>query len=490
MILSYEHNVLGVISINILYVTSEAFPFVKTGGLGDVAGSLPLAIKKHGHDIRVVLPLHRHIKKEYAGELEEIAQFNVQLGWRNQYAGVFQLDYEDVIFYFIDNEYYFKRDNIYGEFDDGERYAYFSKAVAMLPKAIGFKPDIMHTNDWHTALINLYVRDFRIGDGYYNDIKTIFTIHNIKYQGVYDAWMLSDILGLPFERYFNDDGIKFYNKINYMKAGIVYCDVLTTVSKTYAEEIKYQFFGENLEGIIRKEEYKLTGIVNGIDYNVYNPQNDKYIEHNYNLDSLSDKYKNKETIQRLYGLDIRDDIPLLVMITRVVPLKGIDLLKHILDELLGEDIQLIILGTGDKEYEDLFKYYEYYHSNKMTARIYFSEEEAHKIYAGADVFLMPSMVEPCGISQLIALRYGTIPIVRETGGLKDTVIPYNKFTKEGNGFSFKNYNAHELLFTIKNALEIYRNEKKTWEGLISNAMKSKNDWEASSLEYINLYRKL
>ena len=353
------------IPINILYVTSEACPFAKTGGLGDVAGSLPPAIKKHGYDIRVVLPLHRHIKERYMKGMERIAQFNIHLGWRNQYVGVFKLKYGDIIFYFIDNEYYFNRDNIYGEFDDGERYAYFSKAVAILSKAIDFKPDIIHTNDWHTALINLYIKDFRIGDSYYNDIKTVFTIHNIKYQGVYDAWILSDILGLSPERYFNDDSIKFYDKINYMKAGIVYCDVLTTVSKTYAEEIKHQFFGEKLEGIIRKEEFKLTGIINGIDYDVYNPQNDRYIEYNYNFDNLNNKYKNKGVIQKLYGLDVRDDVPVLAMITRMASIKGIDLLKHILDELMLEDVQLIVLGTGDKKYEDMFKYYEYYYSNKI-----------------------------------------------------------------------------------------------------------------------------
>ncbi|MCK9268074.1 MAG: glycogen synthase GlgA [Alkaliphilus sp.] len=478
------------IPINILYVTSEACPFAKTGGLGDVAGSLPPAIKKHGYDIRVVLPLHRHIKERYMKGMEQIAQFNIHLGWRNQYAGVFQLKYGDIIFYFIDNEYYFNRDNIYGEFDDGERYAYFSKAVAILSKVIDFKPDIIHTNDWHTALVNLYIKDLRIGDSYYNDIKTVFTIHNIKYQGVYDAWMLSDILGLSPKRYFNDDGIKFYDKINYMKAGIVYCDVLTTVSKTYAEEIKHQFFGEKLEGIIRKEEFKLTGIINGIDYDIYNPQNDRYIEYNYNYGNLNNKFKNKGVIQKLYGLDVRDNVPILAMITRMSSIKGIDLLKHILDELMLEDVQLIVLGTGDKEYEDMFKYYEYYYPNRIAARVYFSEREAHKIYAGADMLLMPSMMEPCGISQLIALRYGTIPVVRETGGLKDTITSYNKFTKEGNGFSFKNYNAHELLFTIKNAVDIYRNNEKDWNGLILNAMESKNDWGASSLEYIGLYNKL
>jgi len=463
---------------------------VKVGGLGDVAGSLPPAIKKHGYDIRVVLPLYYHIKQEYIHSMEEIAQFYIHLGWRSQYVGVFRLEHEDTVFYFIDSDYYFKRENIYGEFDDGERYAFFSKAVTILPKVINFKPDIIHTNDWHTALVNLYVKDFRIGDSYYDDIKTVFTIHNIKYQGIYDAWMLSDILGLSFERYFNDDGIKFYNKINYMKAGIVYCDKLTTVSKTYAGEIKYQFFGENLEGIIRKEEHKLTGIVNGIDYDVYNPQNDRHIEYNYDCNNLDNKYKNKRVIQELYGLDVRDDFPLLAMVTRIAPIKGIDLLERIFNELLVCDIQFVVLGTGDKGYENFFKYYEYYRPNKVAARIYFSEEEAHKIYAGADMLLMPSMAEPCGISQLIALRYGTIPIVRETGGLKDTVIPYNKFTQEGNGFSFKNYNAHELLFTIKNAINIYRNDKKAWKALISNAMGSKNDWEASSLEYIDLYNRL
>lgn len=478
------------IAINILYAISEAFPFAKTGGLGDVGGSLPLAIRKQGYDIRVVLPLYSSMEKQYRDKMELIGQFNVDLGWRRQYAGVFKLEHEGTIFYFIDNEYYFKRASAYGEFDDGERFAYFCKAVTILPKIINFKPNIIHTNDWQTGLINLYVKDFRRGDSYYNDIKTVFTIHNLKYQGVYDAWILSEILGLSPERYFHDNGIKFYDKINYMKAGIVYCDLLTTVSRTYAEEIKYQFFGENLDGIIRQEQGKLVGIVNGIDYDVYNPEKDSYIDYNYSLGNLSNKYKNKEAVQRLYGLDVREDVPLLAIVTRMVAMKGLDLLKHILDELLQEDIQLVVLGTGDEEYQDLFKYYDYYYSNKMAARIYFSEAEAHKIYAGADILLMPSMIEPCGIAQLIALRYGTIPIVRETGGLKDTVRPYNKFTKEGNGFSFRNYNAHELLFTIKNAIDTYKNDKEAWKGLISNAMESKNDWEASSLQYINLYRKL
>lgn len=473
--------------MNILYVTAEASPFIKTGGLGDVAGSLPLAIKKLGHDIRVVLPLHSKIKDEYKNKMQFVVEYNVELGWRNQQAKIFKLIYEDTLFYFIDNEYYFNRDNPYGEFDDGERYGFFSKAVTILPKFIDFKADVIHSNDWHSALVNLFVKDFAKGDDYYNSIKTIFTIHNLRYQGVYDHWILGDILGLS-EEYFSEDGIKFFEGINYMKGGIVYSDILTTVSKSYAEEIKWGYFGEMLEDTIKKQEYKLRGIVNGIDYNIYNPSLDKNIHFNYDLDNLDDKCKNKKVIQNLYGLPEREDIPLLAMVTRLVSMKGIDLVKAILSELLEQDIQLIILGTGDKEYEELFRHYEYNYPSKVRARIYFSEEESHKIYSGADILLMPSMIEPCGISQLIALKYGTIPVVREVGGLKDTIIPYDKTTKKGNGFSFKNFNAHELLFTIKDALNLYKDEKEDWKQLIENAMRSKYDWESSSLEYIELYK--
>lgn len=473
--------------MKILYVTAEASPFIKTGGLGDVAGSLPLEIRKLGHDIRVVLPLHSKIKDEYKEKMKFVVEYNVELGWRNQQAKIFKLVHEDTIFYFIDNEYYFKRENPYGEFDDGERYGFFSKAVAILPKFIAFKPEIIHCNDWHSGLVNLYIKDFAKGDDYYNSIKTIFTIHNLRYQGIYDHWILGDILGLS-EEYFHDDGIKFFEGINYMKAGIVYCHSLTTVSKSYAEEIKESYFGEMLEETIKKEQYKLKGIVNGIDYNIYNPAVDKHIEFNYDLNNLEDKFKNKKVIQNLYGLPEKEGIPILAMVTRLVSMKGIDLLKAILDELLEEDIQLIVLGTGDKEYEGLFKHYEYKYPSKVAARMYFSEEESHKIYSGADMLLMPSMIEPCGISQLISLKYGTVPIVREVGGLKDTIIPYDKTTKIGNGFTFKNLNAHELLFTIKDALKIYKEEKDSWKQLIENGMKSKYSWESSSLEYVELYK--
>lgn len=475
--------------MKILYTTAEAAPFIKTGGLADVAGSLPLVIKKAGHDIRVVLPLHQKIEEKYKDQMVKVGEYHIKLGWRRQYVGVFVLEHKETKFYFLDNEYYFKREQPYGEYDDGERYAYFSRAIVSLPKILDFKPDIIHTNDWHTGLVNLYLKDLAKEDDYYRDIKTVFTIHNLKYQGVFDASILTEVLGLSHE-YFQEESIKFFDAINYMKAGIVYCDGLTTVSKTYAQEIKYEFFGEQLEGILKKHEDKLVGIINGIDYDIYNPLKDNNLEVNYDSSSLEKKKQNKEALQKLYQLEVKEDRPLVTMVTRLVSMKGIDLIKHVLDEMLQEELQLIILGTGDQEYEDLFRHYESLYPDKLRARLCFSEKEAHMIYAGGDILLMPSMIEPCGISQLIALKYGTIPIVRETGGLKDTILPYNKYTKEGNGFTFKNYNAHELLYTLKDALELYKNHRKTWELLMKRGMDSNNDWEASSLEYIKLYQSL
>ncbi len=471
--------------MKILYAASEAAPFIKTGGLADVAGSLPISLKDNGCDIRVVLPLYSKIPKEYREKMEKIGEFNINLSWRNQYAGIFCLKNQGVTYYFIDNEYYFKRDNIYGEFDDGERFSFFSKAVAILPKILLFKPDIIHSNDWHTGLVPLYIKDFAKGDPFYKEIKTVFTIHNLKYQGVFPSSVLDDVAGLSKE-YYHEDGVKFYDNINFMKAGIVYSDAFTTVSKTYAEEIKYPFFGEKLEGIIKKQEYKLKGIVNGIDYNIYDPAKDENIAKNYDIPTIEDKSLNKAALQKKYNLPIRKDVPVLAMVSRLVAMKGLDLIKHILDELLQEDIQFVLLGTGDKEYEDMFNYFQGKYPDKLAARIYFNEKEAHLIYAASDIFIMPSMAEPCGISQLISLRYGTIPIVREVGGLKDTIIPYNKYTEEGNGFSFANFNAHELLFVIRDALNLYKDKEK-WKDIIIQAMESKNDWKESSKEYIKLY---
>lgn len=474
--------------MNILYVAAEATPFIKTGGLADVAGSLPRSIKNLGHDIRVVLPLHGSIEKKYKDKMKKIHQYYVDLNWRRQYVGVMELKLNGLIFYFLDNEYYFKRDYPYGEFDDGERYAYFSKAVTLLPKEIKFKPDVIHSNDWHTALVNLFIHEFEKGDSYYSDIKKIFTIHNLSYQGIFPPSVLGEVMGVSNE-YFNEGSIKYYDRINYMKAGIVYSDIVTTVSKSYAEEIKYGFFGEGLEGTLSYHSGKLTGIVNGIDYEKFNPKKDKNIKYNYDILTIENKYKNKKHLQKMYALPENKDIPVLSIVSRLVDMKGLDLVAHILDELLQEDIQLVVLGTGDKKYEDMFKEFQYKYPSKLSANIYFSETEAHKIYAGSDIFLMPSMIEPCGLSQLMALRYGTIPIVREVGGLKDTIIPFNKYTGKGNGFSFRNYNAHELLFKIRDALDIYRKDKKTWKKIMQAAMNSDHSWENSSKEYIKLYKK-
>lgn len=473
--------------MKILYVASEAAPFIKTGGLADVAGSLPKALKEKKQDIRVVMPLYSSISDELKSTMKKETDFTIDLGWRNQYVGVFSTTYNGVTHYFVDNEYYFKRDRIYGEYDDGERFIFFSKAVAIFLKKINFKADIVHSNDWHSGLVPLYIRDFAKGDLFYQDIKSVFTIHNLKYQGIFDSFILGDIGGLSSE-YIVEDGIKYYDKINFMKAGIVYSDALTTVSKTYAEEIKYAYFGEGLEGIIRENQHKLTGIVNGIDYDLYDPTRDNYIPANYDFQTIENKSENKRELQSLYDLS-KKDVPVLAMVSRLVAMKGPDLVVHILDELLQEDIQFIVLGTGDKKYEDVFNYFQWKYPDKLRSRIYFNEKESHLIYAGADIFVMPSMAEPCGISQLISLRYGTLPVVRETGGLKDTVFPYNKYTGEGNGFSFKNFNAHELLNTIKTALQLYK-DKEAWYKLIEQAMKSKNDWEKSSQEYMKIYKRL
>lgn len=474
--------------MKVLFITSESVPFLKTGGLADVAGSLPAYLKQEGVDIRVVMPLYSKISEEYKKDMDFLGYFYVDLGFRHQYAGVLSYVYKDVTYYFIDSEYYFKRDNIYGEADDGERFIFFSKAAIMLAKFLNFKADILHSNDWHTGLVPLYREDFARGDSFYGDMKTVHTMHNLKYQGVFPASMLEEVAGLS-KSYYHEEGLKYYDNINLMKAGIVYSNILNTVSRTYAQEIKDSFFGEGMEGIINQHSGKLRGIVNGIDYDEYNPETDKKITQNYSLKTIKDKVKNKTALQEKYGLPIREDVPVISMVSRLVAMKGLDLVKVVIEELLQEDIQFVMLGTGDLEYEEMFKYFQYKYPDKMAARVYFNEAEAHLIYAGSDIFLMPSMSEPCGISQLISLRYGTVPIVREVGGLKDTVEPYNMYTGKGNGFSFENFNAHDMLFVIKRALFLYKDEE-IWSNLIKEAINSKNDWEKSSKEYINIYNEL
>ena len=471
--------------MNVLFLTSEAVPFIKTGGLADVAGSLPKELKKAGVDIRVVLPLYGTIDPTYRSQMEKITEFYVDLDWKHQYTGVYQLVFDNVTYYFLDNKEYFDRSYPYGFDDDAERFIYFSKASTLLSKEIDFKPDIIHTNDWHTAMVNVFVNDFRHGDSYYDDIRTVFTIHNLKYQGVFDPAYMK-LAGLD-GGYFNENDLKYYDAINFMKAGIIHATAVNTVSENYAREIHYPFYGEGLDGVIRQYDYKLSGIVNGIDYSQWNPETDSFIDVNYDIDSIDKKVKNKLALQEFYGLPQREDVPMIGMVTRLSEMKGLDLVRYILDELLEEDIQFVMLGTGEYTYEEMFKYFAWKYPEKMASRIYFGGEEAHKIYAASDFYLMPSISEPCGISQLIAMRYGTLPIVREAGGLKDTVIPYNEFTGEGTGYSFANINAHELLFTIKNAMDVYKNDRDNHNRLIKNAMKQDIDWKKSAEKYLQLY---
>lgn len=474
--------------MKVLYLTSEADPFIKTGGLADVSGSLPKALKKKGVDIRVVCPLYQSIAQIYRRKMEKIAQFYVDLDWKHQYVGVFYLKRDDVDYYFLDNMEYFDREKAYGYDDDCERFIYYSKACTLLPKYINFKPDIIHTNDWHTALVNVYINDFRKGDSYYNDIRSIFTIHNLKYQGVFNSDYLR-LCGLSGS-YFNENDLKYYDAINFMKGAVVHSTAVTTVSKNYAREIQYPFYGEGLDGLIRQYSYKLRGIVNGIDYHTWNPETDGNLHYKYNIHSFKKKGLNKLKLQSLYNLPQREDVMLIGMCSRLTEMKGLDLVRFILDELLQDDIQLVVLGTGDYTYEEMFNYFQWKYPKKMAARLYYSNEESHKIYASSDFYLMPSISEPCGISQLIAMRYGSVPIVREAGGLSDTVRAYNKYDKTGEGFSFANINAHELLDTIRRAEDVYYNNKNDYNMLVKNSMNKLSDWNKSADQYINLYEEI
>lgn len=477
--------------IRVLYAAFEAVPFMKTGGLGDVAGSLPAALKKNGCEVRVIMPKFGSIDKKYQEKMTFVTSFNVQLGWRNQYCGLFKLNHNGVTFFFLDNEYYFKRDGAYGYFDDGERIAFFSKAIvesiAHLPD---FSCDVLHLNDWHTALAAVYLRELYRDDPVYDKIKTVFTVHNLKFQGQFSDAVLGDVLGL--------DGIpaaanqlRGPNKsINYMQGALRYSDMLTTVSPTYAEEIKTDFFGEKMQYIFRERESILHGILNGIDTVEYDPENDKAIAAGYSADNTAGKAACKAALQKELGLPVEPDTPLVVMIGRLTEQKGLDLLERVLGEILAENkMQIAVLGTGDKKYEDLLRGFAERFDN-FSASIFFDPAFSHRMYAGADMLLMPSLFEPCGLSQMIAMRYGTLPVVRETGGLRDSVIPYNKFTGEGTGFGFANYNAHEMMFTLKDAAALYQSDPDAWKKLVKNAMTADFGWDVSAKRHIELYYSL
>ncbi|WP_342590227.1 glycogen synthase GlgA [Clostridium muellerianum] len=473
--------------MKVLFAAAEAYPFIKTGGLGDVSYSLPKTLRKLGIDARVIIPNYSNISQNFKSKMMHKSDFTVPVGWRNSYCGLAYYEFNEVPFYFIDNEYYFQRCNLYGFFDDGERFSYFCRAVLESMKYMDdFIPDIIHCNDWQTGMIPVLLNEHYKKNNEFINTKTIFSIHNLKYQGIFGKENLSDLLSLG-EEYFSEDAVKYYNGISFMKAGINFSDIITTVSKSYAEEIKTPFYGENLDGLLRSKSSKLYGIVNGIDYELFNPNTDEHIYYKYNSSTIYNKVKDKLKLQKTLKLPESKNIPVIAIISRLVRQKGLDLVASAIEELLSMNIQLVILGTGDEDFEDVFQYFSNIYPSKLSSNIKFDNSLAQEIYAGSDMFLMPSLFEPCGISQLISLRYGCIPIVRETGGLKDTIIPYNEYTEEGNGFSFKNYNAHEMLNIIKYALEIYNN-KEAWNKLIKTAMLQNNSWENSAKAYIDLYK--
>ncbi|WP_238886842.1 glycogen synthase GlgA [Clostridium sp. YIM B02551] len=474
--------------MKVLFVTSEAEPFAKTGGLGDVAGSLPRDLKNLDVDVSVIMPYYKEIKEKYNDKLYFIKCFTVSVGWRSQYCGLFQYEFEGVKYYFIDNERYFDRDGLYGYYDDAERFAFFDRGVLQTLKEIDLKVEIIHANDWQSGMIPVLLKLEYSKDPFYSEIKTVFSIHNLLFRGTYDPNILPELFGYDMVPY-EDGSLEFYGGVSFMKGGINYSDRVSTVSPSYAGEIQTSLYGEGLDGLLRNRSSALSGILNGIDYKAYNPEKDEYIYQDYSVRDLDGKSINKEKLQEELGLPVDKTIPLIGIVSRLTNQKGMNLVAEVSDSLLQKEVQLVVLGTGDYLYEEHFKNLQYRYPNKVSANIRFSNELAHKIYAACDMFLMPSLFEPCGLGQLIALRYGTIPIVRETGGLKDTVIPYNKYTGEGNGFSFKNYSAWELMNTIEYALSCYGNND-VWSNLVISAMNQDNSWKKSAEDYKNLYLNL
>lgn len=471
--------------MKVLFAASEAHPFIKTGGLGDVMGALPKSLVKLGVDVRVVIPKYKNIKDGLKQKLQFVKWFTVSVGWRNQYCGVFQYQYKGVVYYFIDNEYYFNRDGLYGYFDDGERFAFFNRAVLEFIKQVDWQPDLINCNDWQTGMVPVLLNLEYKKDEFYSKIKTVFSIHNLLFKGSFSPKVLPELFGYDYMPLANGS-VELDGAVSFLKGGLNYCDQITTVSKTYAEEIKTPQYGEGLDGFLRSRSYYLMGIVNGIDYEEFNPQDDKFIFKNFNIDSIDNKVENKLDLQRALGLPQKKDTPMIGLVSRLTHQKGCDLIVNMIDRLLQRDIQLVILGTGDYWYEETFKNLQYRYPDKVSANIKFDNNLAHKIYAAIDMFLMPSLFEPCGLGQLIALRYGSIPIVRETGGLKDTISPYNQYNGVGNGFGFKNFNSNELMQIIEYALTIY-NDKNAWNNMIRQAMNSDNSWEKSAMQYKWLY---
>lgn len=477
--------------LGVLYAAFEAIPFMKTGGLGDVAGTLPPALKEAGCDIRVILPKFSTIPEEYQAQMRHVAHFQVPVGWRSQYCGIETLEHKGVTFYFVDNEYYFRRDRAYGFYDDGERMAFFSRAVLESLRCLtDFRCDILHCNDWHTAAAPVFLREFYREDPLYAPIRTVFTVHNLKFQGqmsrsvLWDVLALGDIPNAAWQLSVDD------HSINLMKGALCYSDALTTVSPSYAGEIQHAYYGEGMDGIFRLRAPILRGILNGIDTELFDPETDPVLPQNYSAGDLGGKAVCKAGIQKALELVPDPEIPLVAMISRLTEQKGMDLVQRMLGELMQEPLQLVVLGIGETQYENTLRYFAGQYPEKMSACLMFDESFSHQLYAGADILLMPSQFEPCGLSQMIAMRYGTLPVVRETGGLRDSVIPYNQYTGEGTGFSFANYNAHEMRDAVMRAVTLYREEPAKWQALMGNAMAQDFSWARSANAYLALYESL
>ena len=476
--------------MKILFAASECVPFVKTGGLADVVGALPKEIRKNGEDVRVILPLYKAIGAQWREKMQHVLYFYVNLGWRHQYVGVQKLEYEGITFYFIDNEQYFGRDYIYGlGGDEGERFAFFCRAVLEALPKIDFIPDVLHCHDWQTGMIPVLFRAQYQHLEMYRSIRTVYTIHNLQYQGIFPIGMVEDLLALG-EWAYTSDNLEFFGMCSFMKGGIVFSDEITTVSPTYSHEIQTAYYGERLDGLLRSRVEHLSGILNGIDVDEYNPATDPQIAVHYDADTFEQKAADKRALQEKLGLEVDESAPLIGMVGRLSGQKGLDLVERVLNEIMNTGAQMVVLGMGENRYVDLFSWAQWKYSGRFSANFQMNHALAHQIYAGADLFLMPSMFEPCGLSQMIALRYGTLPVVRETGGLRDTVLAYNEYTGEGNGFTFLNYNAHDMLHVIEQAVAMYRDKRDTFDHIARRAMCGLYGWDQSALKYIELYRKL
>ena len=476
--------------MKILFVASEAVPFVKTGGLADVVGALAPVLAKEGHDVRVLIPDFSQIPREYSEKMSHVCDFEIQLGWRRQYCGIEQIEMNGVKWYFMDNKYYFARPYIYGMGgDEYERFGFFCRgALNMLP-LVDFQPDVIHCHDWQSGMIPALLKIQYAHLPFYAGIRTVFTIHNLQYQGIFGIREVQDVLGLG-DSLWTEDKLECFGCANFMKAALVYTDLITTVSPSYAEEIQTAYYGERLDGLLRARKADLKGVLNGIDMEGYNPQTDELIAENFSVDHLEGKAACKKQLQEELGLDVRDDVPVIGMVGRLSNQKGLDLVDYVIADIMRQDVQMVVLGMGEGRYFNLFSWAEGEYKGRIAARFTMDHALAHKIYAGADIFLMPSQFEPCGLSQMIAMRYGTIPIVRETGGLRDTVLSYNEFTGEGNGFTFFNYNAHDMLHVIERSVGYYKNRRDIWATLQQRGMTGDYSWTHSAGEYMKLYESL